>query len=90
MIYILYVIYSIINLPITLLALLLSPILPLFASDISGKLNNGSRIGVGPRLPSWLNWFMTPDNSLYGDDSFIAVNSQSYLSQIKWLIFLIR
>ena len=86
MIYILYAIYSIINLPMTLLALLLSPILPLFASDITGKINNGSRIGVGPRLPSWLNWFMTPDNSLYGDDSFIAVNSQSYLSQIKWLI----
>ena len=75
-----------VNLLITfLIAYPLAPLLPLLATDQEGPLdNNGSR-GIGPRLPSWLSWFQTPDNSLYGDATFVAINGQSYWSMVKWL-----
>lgn len=83
MIYFLFL--SIINIPILVLSRLLAPILPLFATEQMGLLNNGSSLGLGPRLPTWMSWFQTPDNSLYGDDTFIQINGRSYLSQVKWL-----
>lgn len=86
MIYLLYVAMAVVSLPITLLALILAPVLPLFASNVYGWCDNGSYQEFGPRLPSWLNWFQTPDNSLYGDSSFIVINGQSYWSQVKWLL----
>jgi hypothetical protein len=84
--YIKYTFLALFSLPFTLLALLLAPILPLFASMKEGNLDNGGSTGIGPRLPSWLSLFQTPDNSLYGDSSFIAINGTSYLSQVKWLL----
>jgi hypothetical protein len=84
-IYLLYLILAPISLVLTLIAILIAPILPLFASEQNGWLDNGSVWGLGPRLPKWLNWFMTPDNSLDGDATFQKINGMSYLSKVKWL-----
>ena len=86
MIYILYILLVPINLVITLLALVIAPVLPLFANQQEGWLDNHSSWGVGPRLPTCLDWFMTPDNSLDGDATFAQLNPPCYLSQVKWLI----
>jgi hypothetical protein len=47
--------------------------------------DNHSYRAVGPVLPSWLNWFMTPDNTLDGDATFAKLNPPSYWSSVKWL-----
>jgi hypothetical protein len=86
MIYIKYVALVLLSLPINILALLLAPVLPLFAVNAYGWLDNQSKEGFGPRLPSWLNWFMTPDNSLDGDAAFEEINGTSYLAHVKWLL----
>jgi hypothetical protein len=75
-----------VSLVITLLAVLLSPILPIFSTNEYGWLDNGSKEGFGPRLPKWLSWFQTPDNSLDGDATFESLNPPSYLSKTKWII----
>ena len=85
MIYILYILLVPINFVITLLALITAPVMPLFAKQIDGWLDNHSIWGIGPRLPTWLNWFMTPDNSLDGDATFQTINGRSYWSKVKWL-----
>jgi hypothetical protein len=86
MIYLKYALLVPFELFFTLIALILSPILPLFSSNTYGYIDNGSATGFGPRLPKWLNWFQTWDNSLFGDAGFQAINGTSYLSMIKWLI----
>ena len=75
-----------INLLLIVISTIIVPILPALATQQEGWLNNCVSWGVGPRLPKWLNWFMTPDNSLDGDSPFIEINGISYLSKIKWLI----
>ena len=57
-----------------LIAIVLAPILPLFAKD--------------GRLPAWLDWFQTPDNSLYGDAGHQArwAGRPLYLQQMMWLM----
>ena len=85
MIYIVYIILVPISLVLTLLALITAPVMPLFAKQIDGWLDNHSIWGIGPRLPTWLNWFMTPDNSLDGDTTFQEINGRSYWSKVKWL-----
>ena len=64
----------------------LALILPLFSSSVFGPIDNNSGTGFGPRLPNWLGWFQTWDNSLYGDSTFQSINGASYLSMVKWLI----
>jgi hypothetical protein len=86
MIYLKYILLVPVNLLVTLLAIILSPVLPLFSADEYGWLNNGSKEGFGPRLPFWLGWFQTWDNSLDGDATFAASNPPSYLSKVKWII----
>lgn len=86
MIYLLYIVLVPLNLIVTLLTVILSPILPVFATEQEGPLDNNSSYGLGPRLPKWLSWFQTPDNSLDGDATFERLNPPSYLSKIKWLI----
>ncbi|MFZ9611226.1 MAG: DUF7338 family protein [Methylococcales bacterium] len=86
MIYLLYIVLVPLNLLATLLAVILSPIMPIFATQQEGYLNNGSAYGMGPRLPKWLSWFQTWDNSLDGDATFVANNPPSYVSKIKWLV----
>ena len=85
MIYLLYIILVPLNLAITLLAVLLAPILPLFATSQEGWNDNHSQYGMGPRLPTWLSWFMTPDNSLDGDATFMYLFPPCWWSQVHWL-----
>jgi hypothetical protein len=85
MIYLTYLILVPISLLITLMAVILAPLLPIFATDQEGWLDNHSHWGKGPRLPIWLNWFMTPDNSLDGDATFEKLNGISYWAKVKWL-----
>lgn len=82
MIYPFLVVY---NLLMTLVAVIIAPILPAFATQQDGWLDNHSIWGIGPRLPRWLNLFMTPDNSLDGDATFERLNGRSYWSKVKWL-----
>jgi hypothetical protein len=81
-----YIFLAIFSVPFNVLAWLLAPVLPLFAKDEYGPIANNGGFGIEPRLPSWLSLFMTPDNSLYGDDAFKEINGKSYLSMVKWLI----
>ena len=85
MIYIKYILLVPISLVITLLALITAPVMPLFAVDKEWWLDNHSKRGIGSVLPSWLNWFNTPDNDLYGDATFQRLNGMSYWSKVKWL-----
>lgn len=85
MIYIIYLLLVPISLLLTLVAVLLAPVMPIFTVQKEGWLDNHSTWGVGPRLPIWLNWFMTPDNSLDGDATFERLNPPSYWSKVKWL-----
>ena len=85
MIYFLYLILVPINLALTLLAVIIAPILPIFAKPLMGLCDNHSYEAVEPRLPTWLNLFMTPDNSLWGDATFKNANPPSYWSEVKWL-----
>lgn len=86
MIYFLYLVSIPVSLLITLLGLILAPILPLFAKYDFGWSDNHSYQAIEPRLPNWLNWFMTPDNSLFGDRTFIQINGIGYLAKVKWLL----
>ncbi len=72
-----------VSLAFTLLAFVLAPILPLFAS----------RDGW---LPRWLWWFQTPDNPLDGDGGWIHEHAQwryklpeplrTYVGRVGWLL----
>ena len=85
MIYLIYLVLAPISLVITLLALVIAPVLPLFAVQKEWWLDNHAKRGIGPVLPTWLNWFMTPDNSLDGDATFEKINGISYWAKVKWL-----
>jgi hypothetical protein len=85
MIYLQWIIMVPISLIVTLLTYILAPILPVFATVQDGPLNNGNEWGPGPRLPKWLSWFQTPDNSLYGDATFMSLHKQNYGSEVQWL-----
>ena len=85
MIYITYLLLVPISLLITLLALVIAPVLPVFRVNAYGWCDNHSYEDFGPRLPQWLNWFMTPDNDLYGDATFQSINGKLYWSMVKWL-----
>lgn len=95
MIYIQYAFMAVFSLVLTAVAFIIAPILPFFATIQDGPLNNGTSYGPGPRLPKWLNWFMTPDNSLDGDIGWQTEHWQwrfkfpapiaSYIGQVGWL-----
>lgn len=85
MIYILYPFLVVYNLLMTLIAIVLAPVLPVFTVQKEWWLDNHAKRGIGPVLPSWLNLFMTPDNSLDGDATFEHLNPPSYWSKVKWL-----
>lgn len=86
MIYLKYVVLVLLSLPMNLLALILAPVFPLFSGNQYGWLDNHSKQGFGPRLPNWLSWFMTPDNSLDGDATFERINGTGYWAKVKWLL----
>ena len=85
MIYLIYIVLVPISLVLTLVALITAPIMPLFKVEKEWWNDNHSYRAVGPVLPSWLNWFMTPDNTLDGDATFEKINGISYWSKVKWL-----
>ena len=85
MIYIIYLILVPISLLLTLIAVITAPIMPIFTVQKEWWCDNHSYRAVGPVLPSWLNWFMTPDNTLDGDATFQSINGISYWSKVKWL-----
>ena len=59
---------------ITVLAVLLAPILPLF-------------VRADGYLPGWLSWFQTPDNPAYGDRSFHDNQMWWTRSRYLWTVF---
>jgi hypothetical protein len=85
MIYLIYLLLVPISLLLTLIAVILAPVMPLFAVQKLWWCDNHSYQAVGPVLPSWLNWFNTPDNTLDGDATFQSINGISYWSKVKWL-----
>ena len=85
MIYALYLLLVPVSLILTLIAIILAPVLPVLASNQEGWLDNHAKWGFGPRFPTWLSWFQTPDNSLDGDATFEQLNGISYWSKVKWL-----
>lgn len=80
-----YLMLLCIYLPIQLLTYLVTPLIPFFKHDGVGRLNNNTTFGVGPRLPKWLSWFDTPDNSLLGDSRWMADHTGDYWSMVCWL-----
>ena len=59
--------------------------LPMFSTMKMGWSSNHSVQSVEPRLWWIFNWYQTPDNSLWGDDTFKAINGISYWSMVKWI-----
>ncbi len=63
-----YILLLAIYIPVFIVAMLIAPVLPLFAVMRDGPIDNNNGTGIGPRLPNWLFWFdTTTDNSLWGD-----------------------
>lgn len=85
MIYLIYLVLVPISLLITLIAVIFAPIMPVFKVIKEWWCDNHSFRALGPVLPTWLNWFMTPDNTLDGDATFQKNNGISYWSKVKWL-----
>lgn len=80
-----YVIYLLVSLFMQILSWMLTIVLPIFQKDRWGWSDNGSLRMLEPRLPSWLAWFDTPDNSLLGDSRWAANHSGGYWSMVGWL-----
>jgi hypothetical protein len=87
MTYLIYLLLVPVSLLITLVAVIFAPIMPWFATPQMGWCDNHSYQAIDPRLPKWLNWFMTPDNSLWGDFTFQKLHkgTNPYWSQVLWL-----
>ena len=60
-------------------------ILPLFAEQREGLLDNGTKSGIGYYLPKWLSIFQTPDNSLDGDEGWRTEHAQWRFKLPNWL-----
>jgi hypothetical protein len=96
MIYVKWILMLPVNILVTVLAIVLSPVLPLFAVEREGWQNNGATWGMGWYLPKWLNWFQTPDNSLDGDEGWKTEHWQwryklptkicTYVGRFGWLL----
>jgi hypothetical protein len=81
-----WTLYLLASFVMQVVAWIVTPLLPLFAVSRYGKFDNGNEMKDAYRLPLWLAWFDTPDNSICGDWNFIHANSPcSYLSKVKWL-----
>lgn len=83
-----YLFYAALLILAKLLTIIITPVLPLFATLKEGPIDNNNSTGVEPRLPKYLSWFMTPDNSLWGDKGWQEIhcpNYKSYWGMVKWL-----
>lgn len=95
MIYLKWALMVPLSLLVTVLTFLLAFVLPFFAKDRPGLINNGTDSDFGPRLPDWLSWFQTPDNDLNGDNGWKTEHWQwrfklpsrlcSYVGMLGWL-----
>lgn len=95
MIYVKYAFLAVISLLLTAIAFVIAPVLPVFAYPQEGPLSNATEYGIGRRLPSWMSWFMTPDNSLEGDNGWKTEHWQwrfklptilsRYVGEVGWL-----
>lgn len=95
MIYLKWLLLLPVMLVVTAITFPLAFILPFFAKQEEGLLDNGTKTGVGPRLPKWLSIFQTPDNSLDGDEGWRVEHWQwrfklpkplaTYVGQVGWL-----
>ena len=81
-----YIGYIFISVFMQLFSILILPVLPFVVVQREGFLNNGKFWGVGPRLPLWLTWFDTPDNSLRGDERWDREHIFGYRSIVGWLL----
>lgn len=77
--------YSLALAVMSLLAYVITPLLPAFAVQRYGPVDNNHGMAVAPRLPLWLAWFDTPDNSLLGDAHWQATHDGGYWSRVAWL-----
>lgn len=77
-----YLLLVLLYIPVQLLAYMITPILPAFAVRRMGWSDNHSCQSVELRLPLWLSWFDTPDNSLGRDGNFMASHKDNYLSRV--------
>ena len=80
-----YLAKLLVYLSLQLFTYILTPLLPSFAFLQYGYCNNYSCFYKEPRLPNWLSWFQTPDNSLLGDDNWKQTHTGTYWDQVKWL-----
>lgn len=80
-----WILYLLASIPAQIVAWIVTPALPLFARPAFGFSNNASTAAIGPRLPPWLSWFDTPDNSLLGDANFANRHGGGYWSMVAWL-----
>lgn len=95
MIYLKWALFAPFSIVATILCVLFAPIIALYATMQDGLINNGNDFGLGPRLPSWLSWFQTPDNSLDGDNGWKTEHWQwrfslpaflcAYVGRVGWL-----
>lgn len=95
MIYLKFTLMMFFNWFLILVAIFINPMLPFFAIQRIGELNNGSEIGQGYYLPDWLEWFGTLDNDLTGDYGWkyehfqwrhhLPITLANYLGQVGWL-----
>lgn len=80
-----FVILAVSNFVLIVIGIVIAPVLPLLATDRLWWIDNHRVMAIGPVLPKWLNWFMTPDNTLDGDSTFIRINGIGYWARVKWL-----
>lgn len=80
-----WILYLVVLFVMSIVAFIVTPLLPLFREWREGPIDNNHSIAYGWRLPKWLFWFDTPDNPLTGDSHFRELNEMSYWSMVKWL-----
>lgn len=81
-----YFTYLVVYLVFQVFTWIVTPLLPLFKESRWGLIDNASRAGIEPRLPLWLSWFDTPDNSLLGDNKWVTSHTKAtYWTMVAWL-----
>lgn len=95
MIYLKWLLMLPVMLVVTAITFPLAFILPFFAQYTYGLLDNGTKEGMGWRLPVWLSWWQTSDNDLSGDEGWRTQHAQwrfkfpapiaTYIGRIGWL-----
>ncbi len=77
------------NVIVIALSMILALVLPFFARMEEGPCDNANATATEPRLPKWLAWFQTPDNSLWGDKGWRTIHCATQYStrwgMTKWL-----